>query len=333
MLHLSLARYDWGMMRIARLSWNAMAFLGLMFALIFIREFQRNGGTGVTLVQSSLSGDLADGAAWTEVNVGAELNQLSLDELNQGTIGKAMQIKLPRLELIRFGYCPPGGFEMGSPESEAERRHDEDQVTVEITRGFWMGQYEVTQGQWIAVMRSNPSYFKGDELPVTEVSWDEAQAFVGRLNQMVPLPGKWQFVLPTEAQWEYACRAGTKTVFHFGDTLNGSEANCDPDLPYGTSIRGRYLGQPSVVGSYPPNAWGLYDMHGNVGEWCADWYGEHLPGGTDPLGPSSGYYRTNRGGSWAWIAKNCRAANRRSFNEQEDQGLDLGFRVAVVPTG
>ncbi len=312
-------------------------------------------GSEAALARTSQSVDSDDGEDWTKGDMetelslngawarvgkedgklewtGGDLHQTSVQGLNQGTVGMVMQVKLPGERLIRFAYCPPGSFKMGSPKHEEERHFDEDQVAVQITTGFWMGQYEVTQGQWEVVMGSNPSYFRGAELPVECVSWEDAQAFIRKLNQFLPLPTGWQYALPTEAQWEYACRAGTETVFHFGDTLNGTEANCDPDLPYGTQIRGPFLGKTSAVGSYPPNAWALYDMHGNVTEWCADWYGEQLIGGTDPSGPASGYYRTVRGGSWPWIGKYCRAAKRTSFARQEDEGIDHGFRVVVVPT-
>jgi len=321
------------MMKISGPSRNARVFLGLMFAFIFVREWQRMGGAELAMVQPTRGSDLAADLEWTAGDAGANLRQLSLDALNQGAIGNVRQVKLPRQEMIRFAYCPAGRFMMGSPASEAERREDEDQVAVSLSQGFWMGQYEVTQGQWEAVMGTTPSYFNGKEWPVECVSWEDAQAFVLTLNQKVPLAGGWQFALPTEAQWEYSCRAGTETVFHFGNTLNGTDANCDPDLPYGTPIRGPYLGKPSVVGSYPPNAWGLYDMHGNVDEWCADWYHRVLPGGSDPVGASSGYYRAVRGGSWAMIGKYCRAANRTSFTRQEDKIIDRGFRVALVPAG
>lgn len=251
--------------------------------------------------------------------------------LDEGAVGKAIQVKLPGDVLMKFAYCPPGSFMMGSPASEENRASDEDQVQVRITKGYWMAQTEVTQGQWKALMGSNPSHFKGDDLPVEMVSWEDAQTFITKLNQNVPLPAGWQYALPTEAQWEYACRAGTESAFSFGAALNGSQANCDGNAPYGTSTKGPYLEKTAKVGSYAPNAWGIYDMHGNVWEWCADWEADALPGGTDPTGPATGAYRVGRGGSWSVIADNCRAADRNgdlpSFRSRH-----LGFRPALVPS-
>jgi formylglycine-generating enzyme required for sulfatase activity len=205
-------------------------------------------------------------------------------------------------------------------------------VQVGISQGFWLGQTEVTQGQWAAAMGSNPSEFKGDNLPVEKVSWEDVQVFIGKLNQSAPLPGRWKYALPTEAQWEYACRAGTESVFSFGNVLNGMEANCDGNFPYGTTQRGPHLVKTATVGSYQPNKWGLYDMHGNVYEWCVDWYGKKLHGGVDPVGASTGSYRVFRGGSWGDYAQFCRAADR-GWSTLELRIIRLGFRVAAVPVG
>jgi formylglycine-generating enzyme required for sulfatase activity/uncharacterized caspase-like protein len=251
--------------------------------------------------------------------------------LDQGAVGKAIQVKLPGEVLMKFAFCPPGSFMMGSPASEADRRDAEDQVQVRISKGFWMGQTEVTQGQWAAVMGSNPSHLKGNDLPVETVSWEDAQAYISKLNQSVPLSAGWKYALPTEAQWEYACRAGTESAFSFGALLNGKEANCNGNYPYGTSTKGPYLEKTVKVGSYAANAWGLYDMHGNVWEWCADWYGEKLPGGTDPVGASTGANRVLRGGSWYSSAARCRAACR-SHLDPGYRGHTLGFRPALVPS-
>jgi len=234
-------------------------------------------------------------------------------------------------------YCPPGSFTMGSPPSEADRSHDEDQVQVRISKGFWMAQTEVTQAQWKALMGGNPSNFKGDDLPVEQVSWEDAQAFIGKLNQTAPLPVGWKYALPTEAQWKYACRApssadGPYPLFSFGSVLNGTQANCDGNSPYGTSTSGPYLQKTAAVGSYAPNAWGLCDMHGNVWEWCADGYGAKLAGGPDPVGASSGSYRLIRGGAWSNDAQHCRVA-ARNRNSPDFRNIRLGFRLAAVPAG
>jgi formylglycine-generating enzyme required for sulfatase activity/serine/threonine protein kinase len=253
-------------------------------------------------------------------------------DFGTASIGDTRVVDLGEAVKLTLCYCPPGSFVMGSPAGEADRSENENQVQVKISEGFWMGQHEVTQGQWAAVMGSNPSSFKGDDLPVEQVSWEDAQTFITKLNQSAALPAGWKYALPSEAQWEYACRAGTESVFSFGDVLNGREANCDGNYPYGTSTKGPSLGKTSEVGSYQANGWGLYDMHGNVYEWCADWYGEKLGGGSDPEGASTGSYRVNRGGSWISLAQDCRAANRAGFTPEIRYG-NLGFRLAAVPAG
>jgi formylglycine-generating enzyme required for sulfatase activity/predicted Ser/Thr protein kinase len=250
--------------------------------------------------------------------------------LDDGAIGEVVEIKLPRQVVIPLCYCPAGSFRMGSPVSEKNRSKNENQVQVRISQGFWMGQTEVTQRQWVAVMGSNPSSFKGDDLPVERVSWNDAQDFIDKLNRLVELPKGWKYALPSEAQWEYACRAGTERVFWFGDSLSGWEANVDGRSPYGSDKKGPYLGQTSAVGSYKPNAWGLYDMHGNVYEWCADWYGEMLAGGSDPVGAPTGAHRVFRSGSWFDCGFRCRSAHRAGNGPGLRNGL-VGFRLAAVP--
>ena len=222
-----------------------------------------------------------------------------------------------------FRWCPPGTFMMGSPESEDGRFDDETQHQVTLTKGFWMLETEVTQKQWIAVMGEKPRYFKGDDFPVYCVLWNECQDFCKKCTQL-GLPVQ----LPTEAQWEYACRAGSTTAYFWGNALNGDKANCDGRYPCGMRTKGIYVKKPTPVGSYAPNAWGLYDMHGNVSEWCADWYAKDYPSGsvTDPVGPSGGSLRVVRGGSCIISARECRSARRGSCHSQSATG-DLGFRV------
>ncbi len=256
-----------------------------------------------------------------------------LSAFDGGEVGESLEIEIGIGQKMTFNFCPAGSFMMGSPASEPKRSADESQVKVRISHGFWMGQTEVTQRQWAAVMGRNPSQFKGDELPVEQVSWEDAQAFIAKLNQSAARPEGWKYTLPTEAQWEYACRAGTKSVFGFGDVLNGREANCDGHSPYGTSTKGPYLGKTANVGSYAANAWGLYDMHGNVWEWCADWYGENLSGGVDPVGAWIGSLRVIRGGSWVGSAINCRAADRSYYTPGSAGNGRMGFRPAAVPVG
>ena len=168
-----------------------------------------------------------------------------------------------------------------------------------------------------------------------QVSWDDAVEFCSKLNAHESLPSGYRYSRPTEAQWEYACRAGTTTPFHFGSTVNGTEANCDGTRPYGTEIIGPFLGQTSIVRNYPPNAWGLYDMHGNVWEWCTDWYENTrtsknlLLGGIDPIGPVTGLSRMKRGGSWRSNVSSLRAA-RRYADSPRYRDNETGFRVAAI---
>ncbi len=233
---------------------------------------------------------------------------------------------------IEMVWCPAGEFLMGSPAGEKGRDDDEKQHRMKLTRGFWLAKTETTQGQWQGAMGSNPSEFKGADLPVETVSWEDAQGWLGKMNGKHPLPEGWKWELPTEAQWEYACRAGTETVYSFGNVLNGKEANCDGNYPYGTGAKGPYLEKTAKVGSYAANAWGLHDMHGNVWEWCRDWYGDYPSGAaTDPTGASSGAHRVNRGGGWFDDAARCRSAYRNR-DAPGGRSFNLGFRPALVPS-
>ncbi len=202
---------------------------------------------------------------------------------------------------------------MGSPAAEPGRQRDELSRRVRLTKGFWIGATEVTQEQWIRILGRNPSHFTacGDRCPVENVSWNEIQTFLSRLNAR----SGGGFRLPTEAEWEYACRAGSPRPFAGEGHLSMSQANFD--------------GRASVpVASYPPNAWGLYDMHGNVWEWCADWYGAYDPAAVEnPTGPPSGEKRVIRGGSFYFGADSCRCALRYT-HRPVDRGFSLGFRVA-----
>lgn len=229
-------------------------------------------------------------------------------------------------------FVPPGSFLMGSPKSEKDRQSNEARHAVTLTRGFWLGQTPVTQSQWRAVMGTAPSHFKGDELPVEQVSWDDAAAFCAAVKERTGLDAR----LPTEAEWEYAARAGTATPFYWGGELNGTQANINGNSPYGTEEKGPYLGTTTVVGSYAgvsPHPWGLVDVMGNVWEWCADWYGEYPDGeAVDPVGPDSGSCRVIRGGDWFDIAGYCRAACRGRSAPGNCVSL-LGFRLAAVPSG
>lgn len=215
-------------------------------------------------------------------------------------------------EMLRFVRIPAGTFMMGSPKNEDERFSWETQHKVTLTRPFEMMVTPVTQALWQFVMGNNPSYFKGPDLPVEKVSWDDAQEFIQKLNQML---GTDSLRLPTEAEWEYACRAGT-TGARYGKLgeVAWYEDNSD--------------GETHRVGTKAPNAWGLYDMLGNVWEWCQDWHGSYPSGPvTDPTGPSTGSSRVNRGGSWNHDAGYVRAAFRGG-NSPGNRSGGVGFRLA-----
>jgi formylglycine-generating enzyme required for sulfatase activity len=256
------------------------------------------------------------------------------------------QPELPKTKAVDLGggvklemvLIPAGKFTMGSPKDEVGRQNDEVQHEVIFSQPFYLGKYEVTQEQYAAVTGKNPSGFsekrlgKGAgagkdtlRLPVENVSWDDTWPFYKKLNEQQPQQG-WQFGLPTEAQWEYACRAGTTTPFHFGKELNGRVANCNGSEPYGTNVEGPYLAHTCRVGSYEANAWGLYDMHGNVSEWCLDWYIPYMSRGW--VGVSD---KVIRGGGWNAPSGRCRAAGR-SFGKPDNKNRHLGFRLALAPS-
>ena len=222
-----------------------------------------------------------------------------------------------------FVYLPPGRFQMGSPAAEPGHREDEVQHEVHLTRGFWIGRFEVTQGEWARVMGpgephpGKPSPFRSGDprYPVVSVSYEDAQRFLARLETLSP--GS-RFRLPTEAEWEYACRAGTDTAFTTGASLDAGQADIEaPGAPE----------RPASVGSYAPNAWGLHDLHGNAWEWTGDWYAPYPAGpAVDPQGPASGTLKVIRGGSWAFGAADARSA-ARGTHAPGDWGYSVGFRV------
>lgn len=231
---------------------------------------------------------------------------------------------------MEFARVPAGSFRMGSPAGEKDRLDTETLHTVRLTKGFWMGAHEVTQEQYARVMGKRPAHFQGDKLPVEKVSFEDALEFCQKLSALAEekAAGR-KYRLPTEAEWEYACRAGTSTPFSFGEALNGKQANHNGAQPYGTASAGPNLEKTTPVGIYAPNAWGLYDMHGNVWEWCADWYGPLGPDEVaDPAGAVKGTGRVLRGGSWANAGKNCRAADRYGYDPASRKNY-LGFRVVL----
>ena len=262
--------------------------------------------------------------------------------------GERKNINVKGIEFA-FRWCPAGSFMMGSPESEEDRVTIETQHPVNLTKGFWIMETEVTVGMFKAFVNDtgyeskgyvpygwtgsewkqdskyswqNPGFNQDDRHPVTCVSWNDAVAFSEWLSKKTGL----KILLPTEAQWEYACRAGTTTAYFWGNALNGDKANCNGNYPYGGVSKGKYIGKTTPVGSYQANAWGLFDMHGNVCEWCIDRLGNYPNKKVEnPLGASSGSSRVYRGGDWHYDAKGCRSAFRNG-NASGNRSSVLGFR-------
>jgi uncharacterized protein (TIGR02996 family) len=263
---------------------------------------------------------------------------------------------------MEFALIPAGRFLMGSPPDEEEREEWEGleiegpRHQVEIMRPFYLGVHPVTVGQFRAFAEGsgyrtgeedhwrNPVWEQGEDYPVTCVSWDDAAALCEWLTKRFP---EHLYRLPTEAEWEYACRAGTTTAFHYGDALSSREANFCGNYPYGKGAKGPDLRKPAKVGSYKPNAWGLYDMHGNVSQWCSDWFDEgyyaHSPAQDPPgppvgripvfgragSGPEVGPERVFRGGDFLDVGRDCRAAHRRRGTAGV-RSYGLGVRLALA---
>lgn len=238
---------------------------------------------------------------------------------------RASSVMIESAAEMQFVLVPPGEFSMGSPEDVIGREPQEVLHPVRITRAFQMGRTEVTQAQWVKIMGTNPSLFSDcDNCPVENVSWFDVQEFIARLNDET---GE-SFRLPTEAEWEYACRAGVTTPFHTGENLSTDQANYDGRYPYPGQARGVYRERTTEVASFEPNSWGLYDMHGNVWEWCRDSHCPYPEGGevVDPLGDCDNQLRVIRGGSWYFNADSARCGLRYTHRPQ-DVGPSLGFRL------
>lgn len=257
---------------------------------------------------------------------------------------------------MKLAPIEAGEFMMGST-NEFGRFAHEHQHKVALTKPFYIGVYEVTQAEYEKIMGKNPSHFsktgKGKDtvgdldtsrFPVENVSWDEAMEFCKKLSALPEeVAANRVYRLPTEAEWEYACRAGTTTVFHFGESLASTQANFDGNHPYLTredvikgespsKLKGPYLKRPTTVGSFEPNALGLYDMHGNIWEWVSDWYSpvyfKNSPA-EDPQGSEKGETKVSRGGGWYYFAAGCRSASRYERKPDERRDTD-GFRVVCV---
>jgi formylglycine-generating enzyme required for sulfatase activity len=225
----------------------------------------------------------------------------------------------------RMRLILPGKFMMGSPETELERYDDERLHEVMLTRGFWLADTACTQALWQSVMGKNPSYFKGVQRPVEEVSWNDCREFIKKING---LKTGLNLRLPTEAEWEYACRVDTQTPFWFGDNITTEQVNYDGENPYAGGEKGKSRGETVEVKSLPCNSWGLYQMHGNVWEWCSDWFGDYPTGSVfDPVGSSSGTNRVLRGGSWFNYGRFVRSAYRFP-SDPADRYDFTGFRLA-----
>jgi sulfatase modifying factor 1 len=255
---------------------------------------------------------------------------------------------------IAFCWCPPGRFRMGNTPGSRWQFVDAAPVFVTLTHGFWMGKFEVTQGQWHSVMKTTlreqrardpgqprpvgdgsmrEHVGEGPDHPIYFVSHAEAEEFCRKLTEDERRAGRlqpgWEYRLPTEAQWEFACRAGKSTITALGDRLSSSDANFDGTKPFNGAPSGPYPRETTRVGQYRANPWGLHDMHGNVWEWCRDGFNEKLTGGIDPVGVSSGRSWVMRGGCWHNSGFECLPANR-GFSRTDSRGSGLGFRVALV---
>lgn len=236
---------------------------------------------------------------------------------------------------VEFVRITKGSFNMGGSGAVADSLIAAPLHPVELTADFWMGRTEITRKQWERLMGSEelhpdkPNPFRKDDpdYPMVSVSFQDVERYLEVLNNR---EGAWHFRLPTEAEWEYACRAGTGTEFAFGDRLTDSLANYRADLPSHLSRPGRAVGHPAPVGSYPPNPWGLYDMHGNAWEWVSDWYAPYTDLSVDPKGPDHGNEKVLRGGSWFFGAENARSASRRT-HAPGLWGFSIGFRVVAEP--
>jgi formylglycine-generating enzyme required for sulfatase activity len=326
-----------------------------------IRSFNGNG----ELVATNLHPGTTAAVEWAPTANGPWSDSWDgLETLTVETNG-TIQVNVPMFYRVRgipsnpnparLVWIPPGTFTMGSPVTEPEREllvpltglGDETQHEVTISQGFWMGKYEVTQAEYLAITGSNPSFFSGTNLPVESVTWYESSNYCRLLTQQEGtagrLPAGYVYRLPTEAEWEYACRAGTSTVFHYGDALRSGMANFRGTLEYSLSdggtvsnANGIYLARTAPVGSYAPNAWGLYDMHGNVRERCYDWiYPYPTSSVTDPVVSIPPFPSDNakieRGGGWGVQMGGviCRSAHR-DFHFPTFRHNAYGFRIVLA---
>jgi formylglycine-generating enzyme required for sulfatase activity len=252
-------------------------------------------------------------------------------EVAAGRAVKSVRLEwMPDLSLI---WCPPGTFRMGSPKGELGRFANEAEAEVVLPNGFFLQSTELTQEQWRVIRDKNPSAFVHPQNPVDTVSWEDAAQFCKELTEHAraagEIPEGWRFDLPTEAQWEYACRAGSATALNSGKNLQAKTGE-DPGLDEVAWYEANSGEATHPVARKKPNAWGFYDMHGNLWEWCRDWYGFKLEGGRDPQGAREGAARVLRGGSWyIGYPAVCRSAYRTAYGP-ERRIPHAGFRMALV---
>ncbi len=231
-------------------------------------------------------------------------------------------------QIQRMRWIKPGDFLMGSPDDEPYRYDYETQHEVTLSKGFWIADSTCTQGTWQSIMNSNPSKNIGAQNPIENISWHDCDKFIIKLNSLFK---KLSFALPTEAQWEYACRAGTQTPFSFGINILPNQVNYNGEHPYLGQEKQLYRKKTIAIKSLPANQWGLFEMHGNVWEWCNDWFDNHPKGGIiDPVGPSEGSYKILRGGSAFSGAADCRSAARIKFHPDNNY-YRHGFRIIGIP--
>jgi len=316
----------------------------------------RNVGADMYFSASVLHIERADQTGGTFKKYQSVSDGLTLiAELAKELTGAAVESGTNTAIPANFVRIEGGTFQMGSPANEPERRDNETQRQVTVS-SFNMGKYEVTQKEYQEIMGTNPSSFKGESFPVENVSWYDTIEYCNRRSQKEGLTPaytidksrsdpnnqnsndnvRWVvtwnrnvngYRLPTEAEWEYACRAGTRTPFNTGNNITTNLANYDGNNPYNNNAKGIYREKTTAVGSFPANPWGLHDMHGNVWEWCWDWFGNYPNGAqTDPQGASSGSSRVMRGGSWYGSAANVRSAYRNSFTPSY-RNRYIGFRL------
>jgi formylglycine-generating enzyme required for sulfatase activity len=299
-------------------------------------RFYFDGREGITYpVQAS-----SDLIHWTPLtNVNGATGTIWIDDPDAPNLPRRFyHIGVALAPITNMVFLPAGSFVMGSPDTEVDRSTNEGpQTVVTLSRDFWIGKYEVTQDQLLTITGTNNStVVVGANLPVDFASWAIATNYCAMLTAKEQaagrLPAGYQYRLPTEAEWEYACRAGTTNAVTFGNgtSLSSMQANFDGNFPYGGAPKWWFLNRTTLGGAYGTNAWGICDMHGNVSEWCLDYYGPYAGGSlTDPTGPVTGTTRVIRGGNYASPGQNCRSA-KRDGRSQTLRNFGQGFRVVLA---